>query len=316
MEQLIKGSTAYKIFCREAEAGRLAHAYMLSFNDPANLRRALTVFALRFFGVAEADRAGGQIVRGTYPDCKLLPEEGKKFNAEAAVALIEDCAMRPAAGDRKLYLISSFDECSPVVQNKLLKVIEEPPEGVNFILGAAALSPVLPTILSRVRLLEVPPFTADMIFGALERKNAGAALNRRAAESCGGVLSVAEALAGGEFTEVDDAATEILSASTPSAAGLAALKYGDSKYKREIVSHAQRLCLEAARAKALRGGRTADSGAGALEKIWTEAALLKGAEAFGEAQRDLKFNAYFSALLFGAMLKMIEENNKWLKLSE
>ena len=50
MEQLIKGSTAYKIFCREAEAGRLAHAYMLSFNDPANLRRALTVFALRFFG--------------------------------------------------------------------------------------------------------------------------------------------------------------------------------------------------------------------------------------------------------------------------
>ena len=40
MEQLIKGSTAYKIFCREAEAGRLAHAYMLSFNDPANLRRA------------------------------------------------------------------------------------------------------------------------------------------------------------------------------------------------------------------------------------------------------------------------------------
>ena len=121
MEQLIKGSTAYKIFCREAEAGRLAHAYMLSFNDPANLRRALTVFALRFFGVAEADRTGGQIVRGTYPDCKLLPEEGKKFNAEAAVALIEDCAMRPAAGDRKLYLISSFDECSPVVQNKLLK---------------------------------------------------------------------------------------------------------------------------------------------------------------------------------------------------
>ena len=55
---------------------------------------------------------------------------------------------------------------------------------------------------------------------------------------------------------------------------------------------------------------------GALEKIWTEAALLKGAEAFGEAQRDLKFNAYFPALLYSAMLSMTEENNKWQKLSE
>lgn len=316
MEILIKNSSAYKIFCREAEAGRLAHAYMLSFEDSAYLRDALKIFALRYFSVSAEDKVGGQILREAFPDCKIYPEQGKKFNAEAAVALIEDCAMRPAYGDIKLYVISAFDECSAVVQNKLLKVIEEPPEGVGFILGATSLSPVLPTILSRVRLLEVPPFTADMIFGALERKNAGAALNRRAAESCGGVLSVAEALAGGEFTEVNDAATEILSASTPSAAGLAALKYGDSKYKREIVSHAQRLCLEAARAKALSRGHTADSGAGALEKIWTEAALLKGAEAFGEAQRDLKFNAYFSALLFGAMLKMIEENNKWLKLSE
>ena len=119
MEQLIKGTTAYKIFCREAEAGRLAHAYMLSFEDAAYLRDALKIFALRFFGAEDGERPGGQILRETFPDCRIYPEQGKKFNAEAAVALIEDCAMKPSAGDKKLYVISSFDECSAIVQNKL-----------------------------------------------------------------------------------------------------------------------------------------------------------------------------------------------------
>ena len=310
MEQLIKGSTAYKIFCREAAAGRLAHAYMLSFNDPANLRRALTVFALRFFGVAEADRTGGQIVRGTYPDCKLLPEEGKKFNAEAAVALIEDCAMRPAAGDRKLYLISSFDECSPVVQNKLLKVIEEPPEGANFILGAAALSPVLPTILSRVRLLEIPPFTEGEIYAALERNFPGGELNRNAAASCGGVYGTAVALAGGEFAEVHSAALELLSVRDCGGAGTLSLKYGDSRYKRQLVAEMQRLCCGAAKAAALGSD---DRELLKLTLLWRLPALIKGAESFSSALRDLKFNAYYPALIYSALTGMIEENRKWQK---
>ena len=88
MEILIKNSSAYKIFCREAEAGRLAHAYMLSFEDSAYLRDALKIFALRYFSVSAEDKAGGQILREAFPDCKIYPEQGKKFNAEAAVALI------------------------------------------------------------------------------------------------------------------------------------------------------------------------------------------------------------------------------------
>ena len=167
VEILIKNSTAYKIFCREADAGRLAHAYMLSFEDGANLREALKIFALKYFSTAAEERCGGQIMREVYPDCKIYPEPGKKFNAEAAVALIEDSAMRPTVGEKKLYIISSFEDCSPIVQNKLLKVIEEPPAGVGFILGATTLSPVLSTILSRVRLLEIAPFTQQQIFEAV-----------------------------------------------------------------------------------------------------------------------------------------------------
>lgn len=314
MEQLIKGTTAYKIFCREAEAGRLAHAYMLSFEDAAYLRYALKLFAMRFFGAEEGSAQGGQIMREAFPDCKIFPEQGKKFNAEAAVALIEDSAMRPSAGDRKLYLISSFEECSAVVQNKLLKIIEEPPEGVTFILGAASLAPVLPTILSRVRLLEIAPFSAPQIFSALCRKNGAGMYNSEAAASCGGVFSVAEALAEGQFSEIHSSAMELLSATDAGRAGIVSLKLGESKFKRQILSEAQRLCLAAAAARP--AGRAAGEDGRILLAAWLPPALIKGAEVFGEAMRDLKFNAYYSALLYSAMLRLIEENNKWQKLSE
>ncbi len=310
MDKLIKNTTAYRIFCREAEAGRLAHAYMLSFEDGVNLRRALVVFALRFFGFAEDDARGGQIARGAYPDCKLLPEEGKKFNAEAAAALVEDCAMRPVAGDKKLYVISGFDECSAVVQNKLLKVIEEPPEGVSFILGAASLSPVLPTILSRVRLLEIAPFTEEEIFAALERNFPGGQFNRAAAASCGGVYGAAAALAGGEFAGVHSAAVELLSVRDFGGAGVLSLRYGDSGHKRQIVAEMQRLCCGAARAHASGAG---DADMRRLALLWRLPALLLGAEKLSSALRDLRFNAYFPALLYGVLTEMIEENKKWQK---
>ena len=309
MEILIKGSAAYKIFSREAEAGRLAHAYMLSFEDGAYLREALKLFAVRFFG-AEGSLAG-RIMRESFADCKIFPEQGKKFNAEAAQSLIDDAAMRPDEGDKKLYVISSFEECSAIVQNKLLKVIEEPPEGVFFLLGATVLSPVLSTILSRVRLLEIPPFTAEQIYSALERRRAGGAFNRQAAESCGGVLGVADALAEGQFAEVNAAAKEILAATDISRAGIISLKYADVKNKKQLIAELQRLCFVCAKA---RSSGDIPQGISQIACAWSLPALIAGAEIYGGAMRDLKFNAYFSALLFSAMQRMIEENNKWQKL--
>ena len=311
MDRLIKNSTAYKIFCREAEAGRLAHAYMLSFEDGQNMRAALKVFALRYFNVTENSSVGVRIMHESYPDCRIYPERDKKFNVEAAAKLIEDCAMRPAEADKKLYVICGFEECSAAVQNKLLKVVEEPPAGVAFILGATALAPVLPTIISRVRLLEVAPFSAEEIYAALERADAGNPLNKSAAESCGGVLGAAQALAGGAYQEVHAAAMEILSATDAGSAGEISLRYGDSKYKKQILAQCQRLMNEGARS-AICGGESGRQ----LAKTWSLPALLCGAEQYGAAMRDLKFNAYFSALLYGVMLTVIEENDRWQRLSE
>ena len=54
--------------------------------------------------------------------------------------------------------------------NKLLKIIEEPPENTLFILAAEQDSLILATILSRTQLLKVPPLTdGDVAAGLAER---------------------------------------------------------------------------------------------------------------------------------------------------
>ena len=50
-----------------------------------------------------------------------------------------------------------------------------------------------------------------------------------------------------------------------------------------------------------------------LTLLWRLPALIKGAESFSSALRDLKFNAYYPALIYSALTGMIEENRKWQK---
>lgn len=159
MQTLIKGTTAYAIFSADRTGGRLSHAYMLHLPDPDSLRGALKIFAAEFFGATGTLLS--RIENESYTDLVVYPAEGKKITAEGVAEIIEDSAMKPVEGDKKLYVISGFEEASALFQNKLLKILEEPPQGVYFLLGAASLSPVLDTVQSRVKTLEIPPFTAE-----------------------------------------------------------------------------------------------------------------------------------------------------------
>ena len=196
MKELISATAAYSAFSGDIAQGRLSHAYMLHFKDGMNMRAVLKIFALRFFGFSEDCADGKRVLNESYSDLKIYPEDGKKFTADSASALLADCVLKPVEGDKKLVVVSGFENTAPIIQNKLLKTLEEPCEGVYFLLGTTALAPVLDTVKSRVKTLTVPPFSADDIFSALERKGHNS-LNRAAAENCGGILGVAEGMVGG-----------------------------------------------------------------------------------------------------------------------
>ncbi len=51
MKKLISGTAAYAAFSGDIKSNRISHAYMLHFQDGKNMREALKIFALNFFGV-------------------------------------------------------------------------------------------------------------------------------------------------------------------------------------------------------------------------------------------------------------------------
>jgi len=304
VEQLLKGTTAYKILSGDRKQNRLSHAYMLDFPDSKNMRAALKIFALEFFGTDAATTLGERILGGSYPDFKIYPKEDEKLSADSIAELLEDSVLRPVEGTDKLYVISGFENASPLLQNKLLKTLEEPIAGVHFLLGAASLAPVLDTVKSRVKILTVPPFSEAQIFSALEREGHNE-INAAAARSSGGILGVAENMvSGGWFGEVLSAAEEICTTVRVGDIGAVAAKYGDTKYKAELLSEMQRRYFSALKGE----GRTA--------KVLQPAAIIYALEKLNGAFADLKFNANFQGLLYDFLLKVVEENRKWQRLRE
>jgi hypothetical protein len=307
MEKLIESTTAYKIFCGDLKCGRLSHAYLLYYTDEINLRAALKLFALRFFETDKSERDGRLIEEGNFTDLKIYPAADKKLAVSDAADIVDDAALKPVERDKKLFVISGFEQASQIFQNKLLKILEEPPEGVYFLLGATSLSPVLDTVKSRVKKLEIPPFSAEQIYEALQRAGENS-LNRSAAESCAGILGAAQSIIkSGWYEEVHALAKDICFVKTFEDAANLATKAGDSKYKTQLLTEMQQIYFDQLKMQTLSG----DSAGAILSKPACVFALEKMPTAFA----DVKFNANFSALIYDFAVGVILENRKWKKLS-
>lgn len=310
MKQLILSSSAYRTLVRDRQADKLSHAYMLHFNDARELKAAAELFALAFFNLTEGDADGKRLLAGNLPDCAFYPADGKRWTADAAAEIVEDSSLRPLEREKKLYVLCSFEQASPIVQNKLLKVLEEPPAGVHFLVCATSLSPVLDTVKSRVKTLTIPPFSKEQIFDALER-DCRREINGQAAESCGGILGVARDMAeGGWFKNLENAAREICLVKDKGEMAEVALRYGDTAQKNELLN-----CVQINFFNALKEKQQGIS-LSETAKRYEIPALIYAVESVNKAFSEVKFNAYFQGLLYDLMLRIGEENDKWSKLQE
>lgn len=90
---------------------------------------------------------------GLHPDVfRIVPEDGKKLLSVKTVR--ESCLSRlsssPTEGLNKVFIFPDCDDMQAVVQNALLKSIEEPPEDTMFIFCCDAREGLLDTVISRL----------------------------------------------------------------------------------------------------------------------------------------------------------------------
>ncbi len=301
MRTLVSQTTAYKTL--QESGGNLHHAYLFLFPDATFLKRALPFFAELFL---DSERAKTLVQSGAYVDCITLPEEGKKFTVDNAKTILEESVMRPVEGDKKLFLISDFSDANVQAQNKLLKLLEEPPTGVYFLIGATIESTILPTILSRVEKWEIQPFSKADIVKYLERNYPASPLAREIAEASGGLPSKAESiLSGGYLNEVIEGAYSLL-LSPQSSLPMLCRKLADTKHKKELITLLKMVVRDALflreRRKDLLLPATVARSQAVADKF-SARRLLCGQTALSEAEKQLRFNGVFSQVLEIALIE-------------
>ncbi len=99
------------------------------------------------FDCTQCNKAKGHI----HPDIFEYSASGgaNSFHVDVVRDVIKDVYIKPNEADYKVYLLGNADCMSVSAQNALLKVLEEPPEYVVFILTAQSKSMLLETVLSR-----------------------------------------------------------------------------------------------------------------------------------------------------------------------
>jgi len=96
-------------------------------------------------------------------------KQGGIFKKEAD-SLLHKLSLKAFESEYKVVIVWLPEKMNPTTANKLLKVIEEPPEKTVFLLLAERTEKILPTILSRTQLITVPKFSDEDLMESLAKR--------------------------------------------------------------------------------------------------------------------------------------------------
>ncbi len=314
MQTLFKNTQAYRLLKTESEEDKLGHAYLLLLNDARNLRSALKTFAKLFFekefekNENAFQRVSMLIENENFSDCLFFPSEGKKLTVEDAVKIQEESTLNPVETQKKIFVLGDFAEANVQTQNKLLKLLEEPPKGVVFLLGATTVFPVLPTVLSRVKKLEIQPFDVEEIAKCLLRiyqdRFDKQTISLCAAASSGSLGEAQNIAEGGHYKTLAENAFA-LALTSDSRLPMLIKQIGESKQQKELLTllrliFRDALLLKTSKKTNVKSFQNRLLLKGELENIqktadfYSTSALLYAQEALSQAEKQVKFNAVFS----------------------
>ena len=144
------------------DAGRLAHAYIVSAPSKEEYLRTARIVAAAAVctgagsvpcGQCRACRkAAGNIHPDIIPVRRLTDDKGREkreIGVDQIRQVIGDAYVLPNEAERKVYIIEEAETMNTAAQNAALKLLEEPPRGVIFLLCTSNPEQLLPTVRSR-----------------------------------------------------------------------------------------------------------------------------------------------------------------------
>lgn len=159
--ELLENTNAYRVLDGDISEGRLNHCYMIMSEDALALDLLCSMFAQRILC-----KEGGC---GRCISCIKVEDgnhegvyEPKNLKADGIREFVEQVYIT-SESDVKVMIIRQLDKVDVKVQNFLLKSLEEPVDGVVFVLGVQRQTAVLETVKSRSKKLSLSPFSKESL---------------------------------------------------------------------------------------------------------------------------------------------------------
>lgn len=190
------------LYLREAFAkGVAAHAYAVAGEKQyvkSLLKECATVAMCRSHAGDDCD-ACKKVARGEHLDVINLPTDTvkNKMTVGDVAYLVEESYRRPVDDSKqRVFCIDATDSVSGVGcelwQNKLLKTLEEPMEGIYIFVGVTDFEALLPTVRSRCQLLKQTILAPNEVKQALLRNSFDMLSCEIAAAMSGGIVQRGE----------------------------------------------------------------------------------------------------------------------------
>lgn len=158
---------------RAVEGDRTSHAYL--FLGAPGSGKLDAAWALAQAIICESHGCASceacvRVARRTHPDVHYLsPESVTGYLIGQTRDLIEDVALAPIRARSKVYIVDRAERLRADSANALLKTLEEPPQGVTFILLGTSAETILPTIVSRCQCVPFRLISPDAATQAVAR---------------------------------------------------------------------------------------------------------------------------------------------------
>ena len=178
-----------------AATRRPSHAYLLVGPPGIGGLEAAAAFAAALLGAADDADVARRALSFAHPDVRLYEREGAALSIGDARDIAKLAYRSPVEADRMVVVVPDLHlvrDSGPA----LLKTIEEPPDGIHFVLLADLVPPELVTIASRCVVINLDPLSEETIVGVLVAEGTARAAAEAAAAAAGGRLDRARLLAG------------------------------------------------------------------------------------------------------------------------
>ncbi len=189
MNSLLNGQEVpVKILKTVLNSGRIAHAYL--FKGPEGSGKAVLAKEFAKGLLCLGQHVAGEIItngvevfscgvcvsctevsKATHPDLFMIEKNGASIKIKASHAVLKEVLTRPFVSKRKVFVIDEAETLTPQAANALLKLLEEPPAYVTFILTTSNESSIPDTVVSRCQVIPLRALPSGVIADYLKDKH-------------------------------------------------------------------------------------------------------------------------------------------------